>query len=579
MSNVSGPEDADSNYTYSSSAWGDLLTGYNGTTINYDDIGNPTNWRNARIMMWDGKQLTAFTRDALNHSLSFSYNADGIRTSKSNSDRINGQQVNDTHDYILDGTNIVRELITHTVGTGSSATTTTKTLYYLYDASGSVVGLIYNNSPYYFQKNIQGDIIRICNAGGVTVVEYTYDAWGKILSVTGTLASTLGQDNPFRYRGYYYDTETGFYYLQTRYYDPEVGRFLNADCMIGANGDIPGYNMFAYCSNNPVIGYDPLGTWDWGTFLGGVTLIVVAVVAVAAAAPILTCASACAAIQIVASMTVVSAVATGINGLAEVVEGITDYNPIKEEVFGGDESAYYSYRDTMASLTQTLTMVCIGYVTYKDFDVCFQEGTLISTDEGQIPIEEVTVGTFVWATNEETGEKELKEVVRLFRNETDEWIHLTVDGEEIVCTPEHPFYVPGDGWTAACDLDIGDCLTTVTDEYIAIEQIWYEFLDSPETTYNFEVEGFHTYYVGENSYLVHNKCIVNDKGVKVSVRTSNEHGLPHAHVSGQGENTTVGLDMKPMRGHPALSKKQMRVIEKHWEEIENGIKTFFPSTH
>ncbi len=267
MGNVSGPEDADSNYTYSSSTWGDLLTGYNGTTINYDDIGNPTNWRNARIMVWDGKQLTAFTRDALNHSLSFSYNADGIRTRKTNSDRINGQQVNDTHDYILDGTNIMRELITHTVGTGSSATTTTKTLYYLYDASGSVAGLIYNNSPYYFQKNIQGDIIRICNAGGDTVVEYTYDAWGKVLSVTGTLASTLGQDNPFRYRGYYYDTETGFYYLQTRYYDPEVGRFLNADVIIGANGDIPGYNMFAYCSNNPVMGFDPTGRgfldfWD-----------------------------------------------------------------------------------------------------------------------------------------------------------------------------------------------------------------------------------------------------------------------------------------------------------------------------
>ena len=80
-----------------------------------------------------------------------------------------------------------------------------------------------------------------------------------MLSVTGTLASTVGQINPFRYRGYYYDTETGFYYLQTRYYDPEVGRFLNADGIIGANGGIIGLNSFAYCSNNPVGFSDPSG--------------------------------------------------------------------------------------------------------------------------------------------------------------------------------------------------------------------------------------------------------------------------------------------------------------------------------
>ncbi len=102
-------------------------------------------------------------------------------------------------------------------------------------------------------------MVSIVNAMGTVVVEYTYDAWGKILSTTGTLASTIGAYNPFRYRGYYYDSETGWYYLQSRYYDPIVGRFLNADNIIGANGDLVGYNMFAYCSNNPVIGYDPSG--------------------------------------------------------------------------------------------------------------------------------------------------------------------------------------------------------------------------------------------------------------------------------------------------------------------------------
>lgn len=99
----------------------------------------------------------------------------------------------------------------------------------------------YDGTPYYFQKNIQGDVLRICNAGGA-VVEYTYDAWGNILSVAGSMASTLGQYNPFRYRGYYYDNETDLYYLNSRYYDPEIGKFINADGIVGANGGITGYN-------------------------------------------------------------------------------------------------------------------------------------------------------------------------------------------------------------------------------------------------------------------------------------------------------------------------------------------------
>ena len=115
---------------------------------------------------------------------------------------------------------------------------------FTYDETG-ISGAEYNGTKYSYVKNLQGDVIAIINAMGGTVVEYKYDAWGNILSVTGSMASTLGAVNPFRYRGYYYDTESGFYYLQSRYYDPQVGRFLNADGIIGANGGIMGYNMFA----------------------------------------------------------------------------------------------------------------------------------------------------------------------------------------------------------------------------------------------------------------------------------------------------------------------------------------------
>ena len=113
---------------------------------------------------------------------------------------------------------------------------------------------------YLFAKNVQGDILYIYNISGTRLVTYTYDAWGKCyVTYQNGGASTAARYNPFRYRGYYYDTETGFYYLNSRYYDPSVGRFLNADGYVNANGDILGFNMFAYCGNNPVMFVDPSG--------------------------------------------------------------------------------------------------------------------------------------------------------------------------------------------------------------------------------------------------------------------------------------------------------------------------------
>jgi len=112
---------------------------------------------------------------------------------------------------------------------------------------------------YYFRKNLQGDVTGIYNATGTLVVEYEYTPYGAILSTTGSMASTIGTVNPFRYRGYYYDTETELYYLITRYYDPIVGRFLNADAFASTGQGILGNNMFAYCNNNPINRTDPLG--------------------------------------------------------------------------------------------------------------------------------------------------------------------------------------------------------------------------------------------------------------------------------------------------------------------------------
>jgi len=136
------------------------------------------------------------------------------------------------------------------------------TIYYVYDTQGQLISMILNNVEYAYLRNAQNDIVGLINSAGVQVVSYTYSTWGEVLSITGTLASTLGQQNPYRYRGYRYDSETGLYYLQSRYYNPQWGRFLNADdsTVLGIDqGNLIQYNLFAYCVNNPVNRTDPSG--------------------------------------------------------------------------------------------------------------------------------------------------------------------------------------------------------------------------------------------------------------------------------------------------------------------------------
>ena len=164
----------------------------------------------------------------------------------------------------------------------------------------------------------------------------------------------------------------------------------------------------------------------------------------------------------------------------------------------------------MQTTAEIGTAICGTYYAAKGGNVCFVAGTLIATVVGHIASEAIEAGDLVWATNPETGETALKKVVRLFRNETEEWVHITVNGEDITCTPTHPFYVPQKGWTNAIDLRAGDILVMLNGEYVVIEQVQHELLESPEITYNFEVEDFHTYYVSDTSVFVHNRCDLAD---------------------------------------------------------------------
>ena len=157
-----------------------------------------------------------------------------------------------THEYLTQNGKVARETIRQDVG---GSVLSTKTLDFFYDDSGRPFAFNYSVDgsdfeTYYYILNLQGDVVQIIDANGVMQAEYVYSPWGEIISAEGDLAEI----NPLRYRGYYYDSETGFYYLQSRYYDPENHRFINADTYASTDsGDAIACNMFAYCQNNPVM--------------------------------------------------------------------------------------------------------------------------------------------------------------------------------------------------------------------------------------------------------------------------------------------------------------------------------------
>ena len=224
-------------YTYGDAAWRDLLTAYNGETISYDGIGNPTSYRGWGMTWQGGRQLASMQKDGT--TISFSYNDAGLRTEKT----VNGS----TRRYIWNSAQLMAD-----VGAADA-------FYFHYSSGGELIGYTYKTADAETEcilvKNQQGDVERVISTDGTVLAAYTYDAWGNILTSEGSLATS----NPIRYRGYYFDTETSLYYLQSRYYDPAVGRFINADGVVSAGQGILSYNMFAYCKNNPVCGMDSSG--------------------------------------------------------------------------------------------------------------------------------------------------------------------------------------------------------------------------------------------------------------------------------------------------------------------------------
>ena len=189
---------------------------------------------------WQGRRLATANVNGTN--LSFKYNSDGIRTQKT----VNGV----TTYFTLDGSKII------------SQKTGNQEVFFEYDATGNLATMIYNGQTYYYVHNLMGEIIALVDEDGNLAVRYYYDPWGEVIGESDYTGENIWCINPFRYKDYYYDIETGLYYLNSRYYDPATSRFINADGQIaGVGGELLGYNMFAYCFNNPINMSDSNGNW------------------------------------------------------------------------------------------------------------------------------------------------------------------------------------------------------------------------------------------------------------------------------------------------------------------------------
>ena len=253
-----------------------MLTAYDGKSITYDAIGNPTNWYNGTSWTFTWQNGRQLARAASSGTIAgYTYDVAGIRDSKT----VTTSSGTITYNYLTQNGQVVRQ-------TWTALDNVSHVMDFIYDNNGKPYAFYYDGTLYYYITNLQGDVIRIIDTAGATICTYTYDAWGRLLNSS---TNQIFKANPIRYRGYYYDTETGLYYLGSRYYDPVVRRFINADAadfVLENPYGLTDKNMFAYCDNDPVDRADDGGEL-WGEILTGIAVVAgltaVAAVAVATA--------------------------------------------------------------------------------------------------------------------------------------------------------------------------------------------------------------------------------------------------------------------------------------------------------
>ena len=515
------------------------LSGKGATSYFYDRYGNRTSetykGEGTVYEYKNGSVLYKVNKDGVKSE--YTYNADGVRIGKT----VNGTKT----EYYLDGNKILGEQ------RGADK-------YRYYYGRDGLIGFQTETRKYHYVYDSQGNITMLFgNNFLVEIARYEYDAYDNCTVYDGDGKvnkdpNFIGNVNPFRWKGFYYDVETGLYYANGSYYDPEVGLYVDAspiDTVIdnaltttSLDRNAPICNNILELASNPYTintatelspdpNYDPtasrswlyrtldkIAKWysnlHWGIKLGvGLSLLTMAVVL-----SVVTDGTGAAAIGVLIQVAIEVGVGIGMYALSSLIAGTFSWSGLANAALDAFlVSSAIAFISSSVNLVKHLTRCKPISQTElaKCTNQCFIAGTLVHCEDGLKKIEEVQIGDKVLSYNEETGEQEYKKVVRLFRNESKDWIGITVNSTEIVSTLGHKYYLPKTKqWVSAKDLKADDTVLLSNGQYAKVQSIRQIHYDAPQTTYNFEVEDNHTYYVGKG-VLVHNQnCVLQELGAK-----------------------------------------------------------------
>ncbi|WP_316719939.1 polymorphic toxin-type HINT domain-containing protein [Terrisporobacter petrolearius] len=428
----------------------------------------------------------------------------------------------------------------------------------LMGASGNAIATVRDISSaegekyYFYNKDMRESTTNLVNVEGKSEVAYEYTDFGE--------TEINGDENLYNeicYTGGIYDNKTGLYYLNARYYNPEDGRFLTEDTYRGEFTDPSSLHLYAYCTNNPISYTDPSGHFPillafdaaWGAYdgyqyakkknlrgwkkagaiVGGVVL---------------------------GTINPFKALKVGkvFKRVAKIVKKRKSTKAIAKRVYRVVRKSKVvtkrSYRKARRKATRTYRRVRCK-ITKKG---CFTAGTLISTKDGDVPIEDIEEGDLVWAQDSETGEIALKKVVQTFEKETDTILYIKVAGEVIEATEQHVFYIDGVGWIPASMIEEGDVVVLQSGDKSTVEKIDKVVHNELIRVYNFEVEDFHTYFVSDASVLVHNTATCGE------VVLSKEKSYERARNKALNILGDLGPGSKPVKGRLKTSRGNGKVI-------------------